>query len=173
MGDSHSPNYNLAPSSFNDQQTSYNYNISMLYCGFFVVATAGLVLAIYHCLALNWCSDYPPVWLRTAQTGPTEQQCQARKVIEFNSIRYKYKKGEMGTNNEECVVCLSGFEEEEDIRKLVKCKHSFHALCIDMWLFSHFDCPLCRAPVAVAVAVRSVARLDSSGSELSDSANLV
>nr|GEU57478.1 photosystem II PsbX [Tanacetum cinerariifolium] len=47
----------------------------------------------------------------------------------------------------ECSVCLSVFEEGEEVRKLPRCNHSFHASCIDMWLYSHFDCPLCRAPV--------------------------
>ncbi|XP_048431207.1 RING-H2 finger protein ATL16-like [Pyrus x bretschneideri] len=27
------------------------------------------------------------------------------------------------------------------------CKRSFHAPCIDMWLNSHSDCPLCRTPL--------------------------
>ena len=53
----------------------------------------------------------------------------------------------------ECAVCLSVFEEGEDVRKLPKCKHSFHAPCIDMWLYSHSDCPLCRATVELDVVV--------------------
>ena len=47
----------------------------------------------------------------------------------------------------ECPVCLSVFEEGEEVRKLPRCEHSFHAQCIDMWLYSHFDCPVCRTPV--------------------------
>ncbi|MED6173977.1 hypothetical protein PIB30_064683 [Stylosanthes scabra] len=52
-----------------------------------------------------------------------------------------------GGDSDECAVCLSVFEEGEEVRKLPRCKHSFHALCIDMWLYSHFDCPVCRTPV--------------------------
>lgn len=44
----------------------------------------------------------------------------------------------------ECVVCLSEFEEGEELRFLPKCGHCFHLDCIDMWLFSHTTCPLCR-----------------------------
>lgn len=47
----------------------------------------------------------------------------------------------------ECVVCLSVFEDNEVGRCLPKCGHSFHAECIDMWLHSHTNCPICRAPV--------------------------
>ncbi|GFZ09029.1 similar to TOXICOS EN LEVADURA 2 [Actinidia rufa] len=47
----------------------------------------------------------------------------------------------------ECAVCLSEFEEGEKCRLLPKCKHAFHADCIDMWFHSHSTCPLCRSPV--------------------------
>lgn len=47
----------------------------------------------------------------------------------------------------ECVICLSLFEENEIGRSLPKCKHVFHVECIDMWLSSHSNCPICRDPV--------------------------
>ncbi|XP_038895413.1 RING-H2 finger protein ATL63 [Benincasa hispida] len=47
----------------------------------------------------------------------------------------------------ECVICLSEFEERELGRRLPKCSHGFHLECIDMWLNSHANCPVCREPV--------------------------
>ncbi|GLJ38368.1 hypothetical protein SUGI_0781360 [Cryptomeria japonica] len=47
----------------------------------------------------------------------------------------------------ECVVCLSKFEENEKIRVIPNCNHSFHAECINMWLHSHTSCPICRETV--------------------------
>ncbi|KAK7276022.1 hypothetical protein RIF29_17153 [Crotalaria pallida] len=47
----------------------------------------------------------------------------------------------------ECVICLSGFDEGEFGRSLPKCGHAFHLECIDMWLSSHCNCPICRAPI--------------------------
>ncbi|GLJ38372.1 hypothetical protein SUGI_0781420 [Cryptomeria japonica] len=47
----------------------------------------------------------------------------------------------------ECVVCLSNFEENEKIRVLPNCNHSFHTECISMWLQSHTNCPICRQRV--------------------------
>lgn len=44
----------------------------------------------------------------------------------------------------ECVVCLKDFEDDEALRLLPECGHCFHRDCIDMWLFSHTTCPLCR-----------------------------
>ncbi|GAV66584.1 zf-RING_2 domain-containing protein [Cephalotus follicularis] len=49
----------------------------------------------------------------------------------------------------ECVVCLSPFDENDVGRNLPKCGHAFHVECIDMWLHSHSNCPICRAPVVV------------------------
>ncbi|CAH2057632.1 unnamed protein product [Thlaspi arvense] len=48
---------------------------------------------------------------------------------------------------EDCSVCLSEFEEEEEGRLLPKCGHAFHVDCIDTWFRSRSTCPLCRAPV--------------------------
>ncbi|KAL2945141.1 RING-H2 finger protein ATL52 [Bienertia sinuspersici] len=147
MGDS-PINHNLGPPTLNEQ-TNNHYNLGMLYCGFFVVATAGLILAVYHCIALNWCTDYPSSWLHIGRGAATSSQhgfnASKLKVMELESTLYKYKSKE--EVEEECVVCLSVFEEGDDVRKLVRCSHKFHAPCIDMWLYSHFDCPLCRAPV--------------------------
>ncbi|CAF2049201.1 unnamed protein product [Brassica napus] len=48
---------------------------------------------------------------------------------------------------EDCSVCLSEFEEEDEGRVLPKCGHVFHVDCIDTWFRSRSSCPLCRAPV--------------------------
>ncbi|CAM6085645.1 unnamed protein product [Calypogeia fissa] len=47
----------------------------------------------------------------------------------------------------DCAVCLSQFEEGEELRLLPSCKHMFHPACIDGWLKSHPFCPLCRSNV--------------------------
>ncbi|XP_038720289.1 E3 ubiquitin-protein ligase RING1-like [Tripterygium wilfordii] len=59
----------------------------------------------------------------------------------------KYKKDEGLIEGTDCFVCLSEFEEDESLRLLPKCSHAFHIACIDTWLRSHKNCPLCRAPI--------------------------
>ncbi|KAI3970778.1 hypothetical protein MKX01_024425 [Papaver californicum] len=44
----------------------------------------------------------------------------------------------------ECAVCLSEFDDDDVIRLITMCNHSFHSECIDLWLASHTTCPVCR-----------------------------
>ncbi|PKI45256.1 hypothetical protein CRG98_034336 [Punica granatum] len=47
----------------------------------------------------------------------------------------------------ECAVCLSEFEEGEELRRLL-CGHTFHKGCLDTWLQQRLaTCPLCRSKV--------------------------
>ncbi|KAE8672230.1 RING-H2 finger protein ATL17 [Hibiscus syriacus] len=47
----------------------------------------------------------------------------------------------------DCPVCLSEFENDDKTRVLPECNHTFHVDCIDMWFYSHSNCPLCRATI--------------------------
>ncbi|XP_007041380.2 PREDICTED: RING-H2 finger protein ATL65 [Theobroma cacao] len=47
----------------------------------------------------------------------------------------------------DCAVCLLEFEDDEYVRTLPVCSHAFHVDCIDAWLKSHANCPLCRAGI--------------------------
>ncbi|RDY06288.1 RING-H2 finger protein ATL2, partial [Mucuna pruriens] len=63
-----------------------------------------------------------------------------------NNVKEKEEKEEE-EEELECVICLSPFENGEVGRCLPKCGHAFHLNCIDMWLTSHSNCPICRAPI--------------------------
>ncbi|KAI3732892.1 hypothetical protein L1987_64104 [Smallanthus sonchifolius] len=66
----------------------------------------------------------------------------------INSISvFKYKKGDNLIDGTDCSVCLNEFQNDETLRLLPKCNHAFHIPCIDMWLRSHINCPLCRAGI--------------------------
>ncbi|KAJ7566111.1 hypothetical protein O6H91_02G088700 [Diphasiastrum complanatum] len=66
---------------------------------------------------------------------------------------FVYKKGEGLTESTECIVCLAEFQEEEKLRLLPKCSHAFHLPCVDMWLQTHSNCPLCRANIFSDIGV--------------------
>ncbi|GMP49055.1 hypothetical protein CsSME_00016177 [Camellia sinensis var. sinensis] len=67
----------------------------------------------------------------------------------------------------ECVVCLSVFEDNEVGREMPNCGHVFHVECIDVWLTSHLNCPICRAPVLIA-EIDSVSSNDAARDEESE-----
>ncbi|XP_068318813.1 RING-H2 finger protein ATL33-like [Pyrus communis] len=85
----------------------------------------------------------------TTAPGPTQTEPNTQNKTDVIS-ELKYQKEahvkEIGT---ECPVCLSLFADGEELRQLCVCKHSFHSLCINMWLKDHSNCPICRASVAV------------------------
>lgn len=58
-----------------------------------------------------------------------------------------YKSSDGLIDTKDCSVCLGEFYDGELVRLLPKCSHAFHLPCIDRWLRSHVNCPLCRAPI--------------------------
>ncbi|PON48058.1 43kDa postsynaptic protein [Trema orientale] len=140
-------------------------NLPMLYYGLIVVGTAAIVLALYNIIVIRLCSDrrsqlpQPRPNSSLIEVSRTSSRAGFEDRALPSSFKYKKEKAAMtaaaaAEADSECAVCLSAFEEGEEIRNLPRCKHSFHAPCIDMWLYSHSDCPLCRAPVVVSGAGR-------------------
>lgn len=50
--------------------------------------------------------------------------------------------------NEECVICMNDFSEEDgkEIAEL-SCKHIYHVECLKEWVDKNDTCPTCRAPI--------------------------
>lgn len=72
-------------------------------------------------------------------------------TIERNTFPHKYKKiprsgGDSEDNVEKCTICLSEFEDNEDVRRL-PCMHLFHIVCVDQWLTTNKRCPICRVDI--------------------------
>lgn len=82
--------------------------------------------------------DHPIWYIRTVGLSPGAISSIAVCV---------YRKGESLVEGSDCTVCLSEFTDGETLRVLPKCRHAFHVPCIDTWLRSHTNCPLCRAPI--------------------------
>lgn len=55
----------------------------------------------------------------------------------------------------ECAVCLIEFKEDDYVRTLPLCSHTFHLQCIDTWLRSHPNCPLCRSCLSCGISESS------------------
>ncbi|KAK8535378.1 hypothetical protein V6N13_081517 [Hibiscus sabdariffa] len=150
MGDSDTPG---PASSSSSPALSSKSNLPMLYYGLVVVGTAAIVLAIYNLIVIRWCTQRHDDSNRRARLAEMAAGRSFENQSRHLLSSFKYKKGisTMGSEDTsgeyECAVCLSVFEDGDEVRQLQRCKHSFHAPCIDMWLCSHSDCPLCRASV--------------------------
>lgn len=83
----------------------------------------------------------------------------------------RYKKDDGGLTEGTCSVCLGEFQEDESIRLLPKCTHGFHVPCIDTWLKSHSNCPLCRSDVAFFAPSASLAPTPALATDESSSGN--
>ncbi|KAF0890314.1 hypothetical protein E2562_002725 [Oryza meyeriana var. granulata] len=67
-------------------------------------------------------------------------------VATFPIVPYReVVKHKIGKSVLECAVCLTAFEDGDDLRLLPHCSHAFHPECIDPWLEARVTCPLCRA----------------------------
>ncbi|KAA0036323.1 E3 ubiquitin-protein ligase RING1 [Cucumis melo var. makuwa] len=73
---------------------------------------------------------------------------------------FKYRKDEKLIDGSDCSICLGEFQDDESLRLLPKCSHAFHVPCIDTWLRSHKNCPLCRAPVLSDSVAPSLAPIE-------------
>ncbi|CAA2991309.1 RING-H2 finger ATL52-like [Olea europaea subsp. europaea] len=82
--------------------------------------------------------DHPIWYIRTVGLQ--------QSVIDSIAV-FKYEKGQGLIEGTDCSVCLNEFQEDENLRLLPKCSHAFHVPCIDTWLRSHQNCPVCRAPI--------------------------
>ncbi|GJJ69477.1 hypothetical protein EMPS_01823 [Entomortierella parvispora] len=49
--------------------------------------------------------------------------------------------------DENCTICLDAYQTTDRLRPL-PCKHAFHVECIDTWLRSNAQCPICRQEVS-------------------------
>ncbi|KAK3037831.1 hypothetical protein RJ639_031872 [Escallonia herrerae] len=86
---------------------------------------------------------------------------------------HKYQRS-MGLEGEDgvCPVCLSEFEEGEQLRTLPECMHGFHVACIDMWLYSHSNCPMCRAETTPSPRIQPASGFTVAGTTTREDSSL-
>ncbi|KAH7447609.1 hypothetical protein KP509_01G113600 [Ceratopteris richardii] len=77
---------------------------------------------------------------------------QTLPTFEFSEARLNNPCGKDTRIANECIVCLIGFVDDDICRLLPKCRHSFHAECVDKWFLSHTSCPMFRTPAEMIPA---------------------
>ncbi|KAJ7533522.1 hypothetical protein O6H91_13G053600 [Diphasiastrum complanatum] len=114
--------------------------IVILLVGFFC-----LLLGVFAYLIKKRCaSPAIPTRLPAADRRPGQKNGGLDHELIETLPLVAYSAASLTKNCTQCTVCLTEFQEGEKTRLLPKCNHAFHPECIDMWLFSHSTCPLCR-----------------------------
>ncbi|KAL6650810.1 hypothetical protein ACP70R_009735 [Stipagrostis hirtigluma subsp. patula] len=118
------------------------------------VAISIFFFVLFLCAYINQCrladpgAHAPPV-AAAAGGGPSRRGRRGLDpavvatfpIVSYREIvEHKISKGVL-----ECAVCLTAFEDGDDLRLLPHCSHAFHPECIDPWLGARVTCPLCRA----------------------------
>lgn len=87
-------------------------------------------------------TSYSPSW---QSRGLNELLIRDIPTFQYN----KHGRGDQAsTKLSKCVVCLNEFQDQDMLRVLPKCGHAFHLDCIDVWLQSNSNCPLCRSTIS-------------------------
>ncbi|XP_062149425.1 RING-H2 finger protein ATL16-like [Alnus glutinosa] len=126
-----------------------------------IMATAFLLVSYYifvtKCCS-NWHQDNLRRWFSVLQARRNEDPFIAFSPTMWNHgldesvIReiptFQFKREGDQARGVCCVVCLNEFQEQDMLRVLPKCSHAFHLDCIDIWLQSNANCPLCRSSIS-------------------------
>ncbi|WOG91199.1 hypothetical protein DCAR_0310447 [Daucus carota subsp. sativus] len=138
-------------------------------------------ILIYAFFFLLKCPPYPVEWRRRRNLGEIsggEGDAKAGHVdVVYKSGGDSKKKEETSDEIDydgECPVCLSMYVDGDEVRVLNVCKHRFHVSCINKWLVSHSNCPVCRASVRLKrVTQPSMAASDDLRQGLPDASSMV
>lgn len=129
------------------------FELDPLIIGLLGIMVGAVVVATYHCILVGLPSrrhqaplssnsnehdqesDDRAQRARRARPGLTPAELDLTVICDDKDSR----------EEDACPVCLCEFDAGESVRVLPECMHYFHAACVDAWLYSHANCPLCRA----------------------------
>lgn len=151
------------------------WQFSPLLIGLLGVIAGFMMVATYHFISLGCCccnnnqqaQDNEPNTRQDTERNYDHRQEWPRDRIRTSSVMRVlmpvFRFSSKDCNEDTCAVCLGDFKEGEQVRVLPECLHLFHVPCIDMWLSSHSNCPLCRANANAVPPPHLVLALPDSG----------
>jgi len=128
-----------------------------------IMATILLLLSYFTFLSKccsNWNQVNPTRWISVLRVRQNEEDhfialspTLWNRGLDETVIReipsFQFIKGECEDQSVYgCVVCLTEFHEQDVIKILPNCNHAFHLDCIDIWLQTNSNCPLCRSSIS-------------------------
>ncbi|KAK8947585.1 E3 ubiquitin-protein ligase [Platanthera guangdongensis] len=130
-----------------------SFSLSPLLIALLIVLSSAFFIVTAYIFALKYFTHHrrrfpatssASIWLPPPPTG-----LDPSLINRLTTYRYRpgINPSSDGDARVDCPVCLGEFREGDSIRLLPKCAHAFHRSCIDTWLSSHSNCPLCRADI--------------------------
>ncbi|KAI3743811.1 hypothetical protein L1987_56878 [Smallanthus sonchifolius] len=151
------------PPPFQSGDDGSSMNFSPLIIILIGILVSAFLLVSYYTIICKYCKRRenqltPPVESENRTQSTTHDQWQhATTGLDESLIKSiavcTYMKGGEVVEGSDCAVCLSEFQDGESLRLLPKCGHAFHLPCIDTWLRSHSNCPLCRSHVMPGIPI--------------------
>ncbi|KAJ0682553.1 putative transcription factor C2H2 family [Helianthus annuus] len=151
------------PPPFQSEDDGSSMNFSPLIIVVIGILASAFLLVSYYTIINKYCKRREnqltsPVESENRNQSTTHDQWQhAATGLDESLIKSiavcTYMKGDEVVEGSDCAVCLSEFQDGESVRLLPKCGHAFHLPCIDTWLRSHSNCPLCRSHVMPGIPV--------------------
>ncbi|XP_072967988.1 RING-H2 finger protein ATL1-like [Typha angustifolia] len=166
-----------SPPSPSSSSTSANFPILAL--SILGILTTSILLLSYYIFVIRCCLTWrrPDIlsrlsgsrhrhhaWTRAYSRSVERNGLNESAIRAIPTFRYSRGGGGGGAKQRsfhECAVCLNEFQEEERIRQLPNCLHVFHIDCIDTWLQSNANCPLCRSGITAGCRTRADHFLDT------------
>ncbi|KAI3433140.1 RING-type domain-containing protein [Psidium guajava] len=108
---------------------------------------AMLAMGIAFVAAMLFNTATPPVPEGGGDSSPGGEKSRASAVRVRRFEPRCHHRGGGRAAAEECCVCLSRFEDEEEVSEVARCKHVFHKGCLERWFQNDRSntCPLCRS----------------------------
>ncbi|KAJ4802583.1 RING-H2 finger protein ATL1 [Rhynchospora pubera] len=153
------------PPIFTSSPPSSGTSVLVLAISILGILTISLLLLVYYlfatkCFHILQCrsgtrtasqwqlfDQYDDHVMHTSRTAVSGRGLNESSIQSIPTIFYKKHSHDKKLSFHECAVCINEFQEGEKIRLLPNCFHVFHLDCIDVWLQSNANCPLCRAPI--------------------------
>mmetsp|Transcript_119311 Transcript_119311/g.283224 ORF Transcript_119311/g.283224 Transcript_119311/m.283224 type:complete len:151 (+) Transcript_119311:76-528(+) len=124
---------------------------STVFCAAIVLVLLAMLMP--PLLIWTWRRYYPdPEALRLPTTRRLEKSVPEQLESQVSTRSFQLKRCHLDLEVQRCcgedacwlcVVCMGDLELGSRVRRL-PCEHLFHSACVDSWLESHRECPVCR-----------------------------
>lgn len=135
-----------------DDLDDKNFQIRGRTLFYVVVLLSVFLLLTLLFLYARWVCRFRPGGVVASSTGSAPPRSSARPahgldpvvINGFPIILHRSTPAKTSAEEAECCICLSIFQDGEKVKVLPHCTHSFLSECVDRWLKSQSNCPLCR-----------------------------